>query len=83
MPEFGNSIQGRRQAVRQQVLILPCVGSNPAAPAINPYGLRVPISHSSKTLQGRRQAVRQQVLILPCVGSNPATPAIFSTSLLL
>ena len=27
-------IQGRRQAVRQQVLILPCVGSNPAAPAI-------------------------------------------------
>ena len=25
---------GRRQAVRQQVLILPCVGSNPAAPAI-------------------------------------------------
>ena len=43
MPEFGNSIQGRRQAVRHQVLILACVGSNPAAPAINPHGLRVPV----------------------------------------
>src|SRR5690606_19082948 len=76
---FGYTIQGRRQAVRQQVLILPCVGSNPAAPAITSLRLRKLNTHSSRNiLQGRRQAVRQQVLILPCVGSNPAAPAIYS-----
>ena len=34
MRSIGYTLQGRRQAVRHQVLILACVGSNPAAPAI-------------------------------------------------
>ena len=65
---------GRRQAVRHQVLILACVGSNPAAPAIT-FKVRT-ISALEVDPTGASPSGKAPGFDPACVGSNPAAPAI-------
>ena len=70
-------LQGRRQAVRQQVLILPCVGSNPAAPAIfffkaKAISRRPPSKPSAP--QAQRSADRPGLTLL---SANPNLPVTY------